>query len=297
MSDTGTDQDGDPTVDPTTEVTDPEDTETDNPLDVNPNTDDPADDPTTLLIEQMPSLSLIKSASEIEDTNGDGVTNAGDTVLFTFSVENTGNVTLTDVTISDDLVSVMGGPIASLAAGDIDDTTFTASYVLEVADINAGGVENTALVTGTPPALPDGTQPDDVVDTSDTGTDQGGDPTVDPSTTVPDPEGTETDNPLGVNPNTGDTGDDPTTVLIEPMPGLSVIKSVSSFDDANADGFANVGETVNYSFTVTNTGNVSLTNVTITDALVAIAGGPIVNLDPGITDTTTFTASYDLTQD
>ncbi|MCK5924238.1 MAG: hypothetical protein KAG66_25105, partial [Methylococcales bacterium] len=43
--------------------------------------------------------------------------------------------------------------------GDVDTTTFTASYALTAADIDNGGVENSAVATGIPPALPNGTVP------------------------------------------------------------------------------------------------------------------------------------------
>ena len=35
-------------------------------------------------------------------------------------------------------------------------------------------------------------------------------------------------------------------------------------NDGNADGFADVGETINYSFAVSNDGNVDLTGVSVT---------------------------------
>jgi uncharacterized repeat protein (TIGR01451 family) len=58
---------------------------------------------------------------------------------------------------------------------------------------------------------------------------------------------------------------------------------------------ADVGDVIEYTFTVTNTGNVPLTSVTVTDPKVTVSGGPIT-LAPGASDSTTFTATYTLTQ-
>ena len=75
---------------------------------------------------------------------------------------------------------------------------------------------------------------------------------------------------------------------------LSIIKT-GAWVDGDADGFADVGEAINYTFAVKNEGNVTLTNVTVTDPKVAVVGGP-TTLDVGETDTTTFTGVYHLTQ-
>ncbi len=71
---------------------------------------------------------------------------AGDVISYTFTVQNTGNVSLYNVTINDPLVTVAGGPIASLAVGASDATTFTASYTVTQSDVDAGKVDNTATV-------------------------------------------------------------------------------------------------------------------------------------------------------
>ena len=70
------------------------------------------------------------------------------------------------------------------------------------------------------------------------------------------------------------------------------------FNDENANAFADVGETISYNFTVTNTGNLILFDITLEDPLpgLVIQGGPIPSLDPGQIDTTTFTATYVITQ-
>ena len=52
------------------------------------------------------------------------------------------------MTVTDPLVTVVGGPLASLAPGVTDTTTFSASYAITQADIDAGEVENIALVEG-----------------------------------------------------------------------------------------------------------------------------------------------------
>ncbi len=82
---------------------------------------------------------------------------AGDVVTFDFAVTNTGNVTLTNVTVVERLAGavVSGNPIASLAPGATDTTTITADYTLTPADIANRTVTNDADVTGTfTPAAP-----------------------------------------------------------------------------------------------------------------------------------------------
>ena len=97
--------------------------------------------------QRMPAIDLVKSGT-FNDENGDGVAQAGETITYTFTVENTGNVTLYDVVVTDPLVTVMGGPIAELAPGEVDSTTFSGVYAVTQIDINDGHVFNTATVTG-----------------------------------------------------------------------------------------------------------------------------------------------------
>ncbi|MBA4345371.1 MAG: hypothetical protein C0419_02555, partial [Microbacterium sp.] len=198
---------------------------------------------------QVPAISLVKSVASI-DLGLDGVLGAGDEITYAFTVTNTGNVALSNVTVTDVLATMDGGPI-SLAVGASDSTTFTATYVLTAADVTAGGVENTATAEGTPPSGPD------VTDVSDTGTGVDGDP-------VTDPELTETPSPLGENPNDDtDPTDDPTTVRILP----------SAADDEDLDN--TIGDAVTVDVLANDSAGLLPSTVRI---LTPITGTPVTSL-------------------
>ena len=85
------------------------------------------------------------------DENGDGFADVGETITYTFTVTNTGNVTVSNITVADPLVAVPGA-ILSLAPGAVDTTTFSAVYTLTQADLDAGSVENQATAQATFPS-------------------------------------------------------------------------------------------------------------------------------------------------
>ncbi len=182
----------------------------------------------------------------------------GETINYAFAVTNTGNVTITNIVVTDTKVTVVGNPIASLAVGATNTATITASYILTQADIDAGQVTNSALAIGKDP------KNNDVKDISGTAVDNQKLPTV-----------IDLSNSLN--------------------PKIALVKT-GVFVDENKDGFAQVGETINYAFAVTNTGNVTITNIVVTDPKVTVVGNPIASLAVGATNTATITASYILTQ-
>ncbi|NPV75141.1 MAG: sortase [Anaerolineae bacterium] len=114
---------------------------------------------------QIPSIELTKNGTlDLGVVAPNGVANVGDTITYAFTVRNSGNVTLKDVTITDTVggVVISGGPISSLAPGASDSTTYTGVYTLKQGDIDAGSFANTATVKGTPPnGLPEVTDTDD----------------------------------------------------------------------------------------------------------------------------------------
>ena len=283
VSDTGTDATGAP-------VGSPETTET--PDGTGGTDGDPTNDPTVIVLSQTPGVVLEKRLVSVTDTTGDGLIGDGDTAAYAFTVTNTGLVRLIDVTVTDPLVTMSGGPI-DLAVGASDSTSFTATYVITQADVDRGFVDNSATVTGTAatsagdPILGPGGVPITVSDISDTGTAPDGSAVAAPATTETVSAGGVTD---------ADPTNDPTSFLLSPSASIQLVKRISGTTDVNGNGIVDLGDIVNYAFVVTNTGNVTLAGVTVTDPIVTVAGGPIT-LAPGATDTTTFTASYTLVAD
>ncbi|MFK7743893.1 MAG: SdrD B-like domain-containing protein [Roseobacter sp.] len=213
------------------------------------------DTPLTTPLASNPALALVK----IDDDSGIGTpTMIGDIILYSFEVTNTGNVTLNNITLTDNLpgVTLSGGPIPSLAPGQIDTTTFTGSYSVVQADLDNGRVENSAVATGTPTAGPP------------PGSDISG-------TTI--------------------SNDTPTVTLINQSAAITLVKSVD--DDQFLTTAAVPGDTLTYTFEVTNTGLETLNNITISDPLpgLSITPGPIVSLAPGAVDDTTFVGTYTIT--
>lgn len=226
------------------------------PTDTDDNGDGEPDDPTVVLLPTASSLEVIKTATINDDVTANGIVDTGETIEYVITVTNTGNVTVSDITISDPLIATPGS--ITLTPGASDSTTFVATYTITQADIDNGQVTNQATATGRDP------NNDPVTDSSD------------------DP-----------NDPTGD--DDETITLIAPNSGIELDK-IAEFQDENGDGFPQAGETIDYRFEVTNTGNTSLSVATVTDPLVIVMGGPI-DILPGVTDTMTFSGTYVLLQE
>ncbi|MER5645461.1 hypothetical protein [Streptosporangium sp. NPDC002524] len=200
---------------------------------------------TTITITDAPSLALLKTASPST------VTAAGRTITYSYLVTNTGNATLTALTVTDTAFSGTGTPpaitcpVTTLAPQAT--TTCTGTYVTTQADVDAGSIVNTATATGTPPTGP---------------------PVTSASST--------------------------TTIAIASAPSLTLLKTSSPTTLTGA------GQTITYSYAIVNTGNATLTALTVTDTAFSGTGTPPVVTCPVTTlapqATTTCTSTYVVTQ-
>ncbi len=167
----------------------------------------------TLEVVPRAALGLEKRASTPVDVNANGITDAGDTIQYSFDLTNTGDATLSDLAVDDPKAGAVACPASVLSAGRSQTCTANEPYTVTVADVENGSVDNDATATGTSPT---GQTITSLVSSTST----------------------------------------PTTA---PAPALSVVKS------ANVQQITAVGQVVAYSFVVSNTGNVILTNPTINE--------------------------------
>jgi len=206
--------------------------------------------PSTVAIPapEDPEISLVKSATPAV------VTAAGQTISYSFLVENTGNVTLTDPIVTEGFftgsgqMSAVSCPAtASMSPGA--HLTCTATYAVTQADVDAGSVTNVATATGTPPSGPPVTSPPSVA-----------------------------------------------TVAADSNASITIEKS------ADLTTLTAAGQTITYSFLVTNTGNVTLADIQVDEQQFSGTGSvSTVNCPAGATAlapgaAVTCTASYTATQ-
>jgi uncharacterized repeat protein (TIGR01451 family) len=202
-----------------------------------------------------PALNVLKSVTSVDSDNQAPfqVDAAGGVISYSITVFNTGNVTLTGVSVDDPLLSnedcdgVAGAPYVSTGftlnvGGSL---SCTGSYTVTQADLdnNGGGdgdIDNVA--------------------------------TADSNETAPDT-------------------DDASVPLVQ-SPSLSITK------EATESGFSQLGDVIHYTISVTNTGNVTLHNVDVTDAqvgnLVCTPAEPVADLAPGAS--ISCTASHTIVQ-
>ncbi|MCH6200129.1 gliding motility-associated C-terminal domain-containing protein [Aquiflexum sp. LQ15W] len=175
-----------------------------------------------------------EKSGQLVDADGNNIVNAGDKIVYTFTVTNTGNVAYTNITLIDPKVTVIGGPLETLAPGASDSTTFSAEYILTQEDIDFGSFTNVATVKGN----------------------FGG-------------------NEIEVS--------DEDVQIFDKVESISVTKSTVT------QTYTEFGQVIPYTITVTNTGNTTLSNITVVDPLTGM-NETIVSLSPG--QTVSFETTY-----
>ncbi|MCT1478413.1 DUF11 domain-containing protein [Microbacterium sp. p3-SID336] len=185
---------------------------------------------TSTPLAQAPALTLVKAADAAGITDP---AQPGQPIVYSFTVTNAGNTTLTAVAIIDQLAGLPPLTYTWPAADGVllpgQEATAASTYLTTAADIDDGEVTNNATATGQPP----------------------------------------TGAPV-------DSGPATTTTPLVQAPSLTLVKT------ADASGItdpAEVGQPVVYSFTVTNTGNTTLTDVVVTDELAGLP--PLAYTWPG----------------
>jgi uncharacterized repeat protein (TIGR01451 family) len=118
-----------------------------------PNVTDTDDE--TITANQTPSIEVVKSASP------QTYSTVGQLITYSFTVTNTGNVTLSNVSVSDPLPGLSSITPAPVTLAPNQSQVFTATYTITQTNLNNGSVLNTATATGTPPTGPNVTDTDD----------------------------------------------------------------------------------------------------------------------------------------
>ena len=188
----------------------------------------------------------VKVFSNLTDTNTNGLVDNGDVVNFTLTVENKGNITVNNLTLSstflgldNSTLNLSGGIIysnssesnatGSLIAGEVE--TYVASYTFS----NIGSTGGISLSILGQALSADSQQ---VSDTSDDGNDSDGNTTDDPNII---------------------TGGDS-------VASIEIDKVFDRFEDVDGDGMYSVGDILHYVITVNNDGYQELIAIAPDDA-------------------------------
>ena len=217
-----------------------------------------------------PDITIVKSVRDVDGDTTDPVVNAaGDIVTYLISITNTGNITLTGENVSDTLVALV-------TKVDENSDTFNDG------DLNLNGAFDpgeTFLFTA-----------QYTVTQADMDNNGGGDGDLDNIATV-------TTN------QTGPENDDAVVPLVYD-PNFTVVKTAISITGGTGlnglDGADSDGDIVNYTITVTNTGNITLTGYSISDPnaanLLLVSGDTDLDGDLDVGEIWNYTADHTVTQ-
>jgi uncharacterized repeat protein (TIGR01451 family)/LPXTG-motif cell wall-anchored protein len=94
-----------------------------------------------------PELTLV-TVPELVDTDGDGKADKGETIKYTYTVTNTGNVAITGIEVRDPMIGSITCAVTSLLPGESTTCTADKPYVVTGKDVRRGSIISSATVTG-----------------------------------------------------------------------------------------------------------------------------------------------------
>jgi len=268
----------------------------------------PADDSQSIDLN-APSHVLDKAAPVNADEDSSGDISVGDTLTYTITASNNGAATLTNLVVTDSMITPSATTCASVAPGAT--CVLVGNYVVTAADVASGSIDNTAgadsdqtdpttdveTVTVPTPAMTldkaapvnadeDGSTDLSVGDTltyTITATNSGtatltnlvvSDPLITPSSAI---NNTATSIADQVGPI-----DDSETVPV-PQPAMLIDKPAPIATDPDGSSDLSVGDVLTYTITATNTGTSVLTNLVVSDPLITPASTTCLSVAPSAT--------------
>lgn len=181
-----------------------------------------AEDDETVQLAQTPELTLDKAYTGFVDEDESGDLSADDIISYTFTITNTGNVTVNAIALEDTLLDLSEAECGEDTLTPTATGSCVYTYTLSLEDMEAGSIENEATATGV--------APDDSAVTASASA----------------------------------------SVELPQLPGLSLEKAFGGYIDLDDDGELGLNDVITYTFAITNTGNVGLENVALTDALLEL---------------------------
>ncbi|MFC4066538.1 beta strand repeat-containing protein [Actinoplanes subglobosus] len=195
-----------------------------------------------------PSLSVTAVAT-VSPAAHQSAVRVGDTISYTYTVVNDGNVSMSAISLTDALAGAVNCPFTSLAVGATMTCTAASPFTVTQARIDAG-VPIVASVTPTATA-PGGASP-----------------------------------PLG-----------PFTVSVGVAPAVPALTLLvtANVTPASRASQAQAGDTIDYTYDISNTGNVTMSNIAVTDPIAGDGACPFATLAVGAQMTCTSNGLYTVT--
>jgi SdrD B-like domain len=176
-------------------------------------------------VSQNPAISLEKTLDYYTDNDSSSSITEDDALWYKFKIINSGNVSVSNLSITDDTFSLsITCPPGTLDPGLDTYCHATTAHTVTSAEATAGEVTNTATAFAQFNAA-FYTSSDSLV--------------------------TPVDLPAS-------------------NPAITIIKSLASYDDNDSSGYISSGDGLNFAFVVTNSGNVTLTNIQVSDLTFSI---------------------------